>query len=173
MRRIVLLALLPLLALCGCASTVGRVTSTYDKFKDSRYDEMVISPSGTRLIRLQEGRATPSFSFMFPYLFSGKRGPSNPRLLIFIADGKKIELAGGSKVIDVDVSQNGVTYGETAVFPVSPSEILTLANSTNTEYRLYMNRPEDPQGPVTEASKKAMKQFYDQFVVGAPSPVAK
>jgi len=173
-RSLAILTLLLLLCaagLGGCAASIGQVQSSYDKFKGTQFDAMTISPRGTKLVRFQEGKLSPTYAFVLLYLLSGKGGPSRPSEMIFIADGQRLSLRGDSILEDVSVSRYGVSYNETGYFPVAPDQIRTLANAKALEFRLYMNNAEDPQGPISEPTKQAMQQFYDQFVLGhKPAP---
>jgi len=150
------------LALAGCAAPIGRVTTNYDKFKDSNV-EIVQVGNTVRLMRLAEGSKLPTYAFVIDGYSSGNRA-AWPNELVFLLDGDQLRVRGDSSLEDVSVSRYSVSYHERSIFPVTGDQIRRIANSPTVEVKVYGRNRSFPGVTWDEPRIRAVEKFYRLFV---------
>jgi len=146
----------------GCASQIGRVTTNYDKFKESNV-EVVQVGNTVRLMRLANTSATPTYAFVVEGYSSGNQA-AWPNELVFLLDGEQMRLHGGSSLEDVNVSQYSVSYYERAIFPVTGQQIRRVADASSVEVRMYGRNRSFPGVTWDEPRIQAVGKFHRLFV---------
>lgn len=150
------------LMLTGCAAPIGRVTTNYDKFKDSTAEIVQVGQT-VRLIRIAEKQQSPTYAFVIEGSSSGNRA-AWPDELVFLLDGDQLKLKGGSSLEDVSVSRYGVHYYERAIFPVTGDQILRVSKASNVEVRMYGRNGSFPGVTWDQPRIQAVGKFHRLFV---------
>lgn len=155
------LAFLPLFVGCSTINVpIGQVQTTEDKFSGVTIESVMVGAT-TELRRTRVNGQNERYFFILSGWDYDWRAYDR---VIVLADGKRMEFRGYSKLDDVWVSFYNVRYQERSFFEVTERQLREMATAESIEAKVYGRDGGGPETVWTEDRIESLRKFVRLFV---------